>query len=249
MDFDKESLFFITDLSNNVEKHKLNLPSNLNILSNFLSELQFLIYYINPSQCQHIVYLEKKYDYYHVLNKLFPQLIFHFDYDEDLKILKDNDKTFAIISNSNKEDMEHQKIILEKYPPYAGLVDFYLTDNNYLDGLLIKKLFCKQESTKLVVRGIGYKDWNIKNIKNNLKNNKFNLDYINPFSRDNRTIYEERGFFNSFDETATIVIIMDYLKKINSEINYDIIMKILLFILDNIVKYKNINLTMEYLLN
>ena len=72
---------------------------------------------------------------------------------------------------------------------------------------------------------------------------------MNPFSNDNKTIYKKRGFYNSFDETAMVITLMDYLKKINKKITFDSLIKLLIFVLDNLVEGKKINLDIEYVIN
>lgn len=249
--FDKQSLFFLTD--NNPSKNvKINDEKiHLEYLSNFLSELQFIIYYIDFSLCNNIVFLNPEKSNEKLLKYLFPQLNFYFNYEEDLKILSENNIPFCIISNINNDEMEFQKLIIEKYQPYAALLDFHFSNQyeiknyKYLNGLLMKKIFYKKFSLKLVVRGIGYKDYNLINLTKNLINSNQKCKYINPISNDNKTIFKERGFYNNFDETATIIIVMDYLKKFNKDINFDRIIKLLIYILDNLIKNKKINLDIE----
>ena len=259
--FDKESLFFITD--NNIKEsnlsEKIGLDKNFNfkLLSEFLSELQFIIYYITISQCNNVVYLNPINNHYGLLKKMFPTINFYFDHVEALDSLNENDKSFAIISNINKNnrgDMEYQKIMIEKYDPYAALLDFDLNNKNfkYLDGLLHRKLFSNNNSLKLVIRGTGYKYWNLINCNkqwNNFQSEKSNNKYMNPFSNDNKTIYKEKGLYNSFDETAMTIILTDYLKKINKKITFDSLIKLLIFVLDNLIEGKKINLDIEYVIN
>jgi hypothetical protein len=253
--FDKESLFFITDDYIKEEKERLNTSFNFKILSEFLSEIQFIIYYINPSQCDNIVYLNPINHHYDILKKMFPMINFYFDHDEALDRLSENDKTFAIISNTSYKDMEYQKLIIERYDPYAALLDFHLNSQpeyKYLDGILYRKLFSNSANLKLVVRGIGYKYWKLNNCTRqwvNYQTETSNNKYMNPFSNDNKTIYKERGFYNTFNETAMTIILMDYLKKINKLINFDSLIKILIFVLDNLIEGKKINLDIEYVIN
>ena len=259
--FDKESLFFLndnfTEISKKIDKDIKFL--NLNYLSQFLSEFQFLIYYIDLSQCNNIVYLNNQSDNYKIFSSLFPELNFYFNYEEDLKMLTENNLSFSIISNieETKQDLDFQKIILEKYQPYASLLDFYIPTKtkkfNYLDGLLLNKLFHDDKLVfKLVVRGIGYREYDYNTIRNNYNNfinRNYKINFKNPFSRDNKTIYKDKGFYNSFQETAAIIIVRDYLEKINKENDYNNSIKILNFILDNLIENKKINLNIEVLIN
>ena len=173
---------------------------------------------------------------------MFPQLNFYYS-QLDFVYLTQNDIKFVFISVDNS--MEFSKKIVEKYDPYMALIDFYVKPEVvFLEGVLLRKLFSTENSAKLVVRGISYKKWENIYIEDMSEKN-----YINPITNDNRTIYKDRGFYNNFDETATIMIIIDYLEKINLEINYKNVIKILIYILDNLVEGKKINLNIEYLLN
>jgi hypothetical protein len=45
------------------------------------------------------------------------------------------------------------------------------------------------------------------------------------------------------------IILMDYLKKINKIVDFDSLIKVLIFVLDNLIEGKNINLDIEYVIN
>ena len=126
--FDKEAMFFINDEIRGKEEFFLQEDSkkllNNNTISQFLSELQFIIYYIDLSQCNNIVYIESDCKHKNLIKKLFPQINFYFEYEEDLKTLNDNDHNYAIISNIDIEDMNFQENIIKRYQPYAALLDF-----------------------------------------------------------------------------------------------------------------------------
>lgn len=251
--FNKESLFFISNFSKkNIKlldnrsvrdyREEEKKTINLRYLSEFLSHFFFLTYYLDLSQCNSIVILEKIPYNINVLKKLFPQLKFYYS-QLDLKYLSQNDIKFVLISNDN---MVFNRKIVEKYDPFMALLDFKIEkgDNYYLEGVLLRKLFSSDNSAKLVVRGISYRKWENIHIEDMSEKN-----YVNPISDDNKTIYKERGFYNNFDETATTVIIIDYLEKINLDIKYENVLKILIYILDNLIEGKKINLDIEYLLN
>ena len=253
--FNKESLFFLTKQIRNDNCKELQNILNLNYLSQFLSELQFFIYYIDPSLCNNIVYLnpEKNTNKYKLLKNLFPYLNFYFDYYEDLKTLTEKGLSFSIIANCNYDEMEFQKAIIEKYQPYSALLDFYIIkDFQYFDGLLLNKFFSTDYHWNLVVQGIGYKNYNKEDLiikYNGINDIKKNCKFMNPFSKDNKTIFKERGFYNNFDHTATIILIMDYLDKFNQKITFNSIIKILIYILDNLIENKKINLDIEIVIN
>lgn len=251
-DFDKESLFFINDSCFNANtKEDENYHMNLPALSNFLSRFHFLTYYIDPSLCNNVVILDEDYKKHNILEDLFPKINFFFEYD-DLISLNQEGKTFSIIMDNGKDDMKYQEKIIEKFQPYSALIDFYFNQKRYLEGTLLRELFSTREKCKLIVRGFAYRDWKLSNIENQwfyFQNIEKNRNYINPFSNDNRTIYMERGFFNSFDETAMTIVVIDYLKKININVTYNNLINLLIHILDNLVAGKKINLNLEILIN
>jgi hypothetical protein len=260
-EFNKESLFFLTDQIRKDNCEETENELNLDYLSQFLSEFQFLIYYVDPSLCNNIVYLNSDQDTgkHKLLKHLFPYLNFYFDYQQDLKTLTENGVPFCIISNSKQDDMDFQKAIIEKYQPYAALLDFYrqemyaIKDFQYLDGLLLNRFFQKGVyHWNLVVAGIGYKTYNKDDLTHKdmkINNIKRSCKFMNPFSKDNKTIFKERGFYNSFDQTATVILIMDYLSKNNQKITFNSIIKILIYILDNLIENKKINLDLEIVMN
>ena len=263
LNFEKESLLFIDDnqinQTENFTSDDAKKLLKIDNLSQFLSEFQFIIYYIEPSKCNNIVYLENNFYHQKLIEKFFPQINFFYNYEEDLKNLKENDQNYAIISNINQEEMGFQENLVKRYEPYAALLDFkyegfmYKDTYKYLDGLLLKKLFSTQPfELKLLVRGIGYREWDTKNICKKMldfQKKKIDQKFFNPISDDNKTIFKERGFYNTFDETAMTVIIMDYLKKINQDINFNNIIKILKYILDNLEKDKSLNLDIAYIIS
>ena len=132
LNFDKESMFFINDGEikdiNYFTSEDAKKLIKQKQLSQFFSELQFLVYYIDPSQCNNIVYLDANFSHQKLIKKLFPSINFYFNYEIDLNYLQENDQTYAIISNSNYEDMQFQKNIIVKYQPYAALLDFVFSE-------------------------------------------------------------------------------------------------------------------------
>jgi hypothetical protein len=241
--FNKETLFTFSDIPNKkviVNKNRLILP----YLANFLSEMQFFTYIVNLSQCNNVVYISDYCHYHILLKKLFPQLNFYYN-ESDLSILKNDNIPFIIINNN--DDLVYQKYLVEKYEPYAALLNLNcnLHTLKYLDGDIYRKIF--DNGFNLIIRGIGYREWNIDNLKNNII--KDNIKYKNPISNDNKKIFKQRGLYNNFDETAMVIIIKDYFKKINKEPNYDNVIKLLIYILDNLYIDKKINLDIERIIN
>lgn len=237
--FDKNSLFFLSDntLKN---KNKIDYKNLLkyDFLSNFSCLFNLLIYYIDLNHCNNIVLLYFKDSVVDKIKEFFPQINFYLDYENDIQNLKIKDKNFCLVFNNTKEDLKFCKVLIEKYDPYVAMLNYYFDVNykNYLGGLLLKDYFSIEERGKLIIRGVGYRDWHTHNLKENwieFQKCREYKKYINPITNDNTTIYKERGLYNGMDETYLTILVLDYLKKTNSKINYSNTIKIILKILDN----------------
>lgn len=278
--FDKESLFFFGNHENKEIKLEDMKPSVIDIepLCLFLAEMQLFVYYLDISQCNNILYINtgnKK--HLLLLAQLFPSINFHIyseTIDKELfnkynnvfiymtvfdnqSVLEWSNKNFPIGIISYKDNESYsQRIIIEKLNPYIALVDFEPEGNEYefLEGELLRPIFSPVSYTsRLIVRGVAYKTWDVKNYKNYIDYHHCRVrpycKFLNPFSNDHKTIYKERGLYNYYDETSLMVIIIDYLKKINQTINFNNIIAILIFILDNIHHSKKINLDIERIIS
>ena len=138
-------------------------------------------------------------------------------------------------------DLEPYAALLKFRLPYA--YDFILKEGltrKYLDGTVFRQLYHQDNSseTRLLVKGIGYRDWNLLAYEqvNHYHNaiTRCEVDFKNPIDNSDNPIYPEEGLKNKFDATAMTVVIYDYLKKINmtpSEENIKILIK---YILNNI---------------
>jgi hypothetical protein len=163
-----------------------------------------------------------------------------------------------------QDDMEMQKTWVEQLEPVAALLKcrfpfcekhnlekFKGCKYNYLDGIIYRQAFPGYNSaeTRLLVRGIAYRDWDFKIYEEQLFYHnsvvRSSFKFFNPITNDESPILKERGIGNDYDSTALTVIVMDYLKKTNVPVNYDYIIKTLYFILDNTYIRKKIDLNVE----
>lgn len=305
--FDKDEMFTFGEGDKQKEYNDDERSNNIHLgqLKLLLSEMQLLVYHIDPAKVNEIIYVGAANGHHlFVLAKLFPQFIFNLydisdGWDNRLhqlanikinnfyftkkEILKwtESKKPVILISDIRnlsadgelgkekieqmvQEDMELQKTWVEQLNPVAALLKFRLpfyedfnlkkyksSKYNYLDGIVYRQVFGGRNTseTRLLIRGIAYRDWDFKIYEEQLfyHNQVVRKDFkfFNPISNDEKAILSERGLINDYDSTAFIVIIMDYLKKTNTPIGLDYIMKVLYFILDNTYARKKIDLNIE----
>jgi hypothetical protein len=155
-------------------------------------------------------------------------------------------------------DMVLQKNWLEALRPEIALLKFKLPyptirekNKYYLDGTILRQFYARQASaeTRLLVRGISYRDWNLTNYEEiNAYHNQFTRKqslFLHPLKGTQEEVYKERDLTNDFESVGFYIIVMDYLKKINTIVNETNIKKILDFILDNCYSNKKIDLRSE----
>jgi hypothetical protein len=173
--------------------------------------------------------------------------------EEDTKA--DVDKFEQLVGS----DMLLQQTWVEQLKPALALLKFRLPypdivkkeTQYYLDGTVFRQIFARPSSaeTRLLVTGLAYRDWNLINYdRMNAYFNRYIRPkglYFNPIDGSKKPIYKRKGLYNDFESTATTIIVMDYLKKINSVINETNILKILDFILDNCYGSRKLNLNTE----
>ena len=128
------------------------------------------------------------------------------------------------------------KIGLLKFKlPYTGKT------KEYLDGLIYRQIFQKNNSneTRLLVKGVEYRDWDIKNYEKKLSYHnqivREKKEFLNPFTLKNEPFYSEYNLNNDFDSICFAEIIKDYLIKINKPKNIENARKLTSFIIDNLM--------------
>ena len=251
LNFDKESLYFLTDddypqsTTEKIDYKPLLKCKNLSRLSVLF---QTLIYYLDLNHCNNIILIDYPIEDNMMIKNFFPGINIYSDYEKDLQDLNSNNLNYAIFFNNNLKDLKFCQIIVEKYQPYLALINYYIDNSldNYLDGLLLRNYFTIEKVLSLVVRGVGTRKWNKKFLNDRWKCfqccRKDNL-YMNPLTNDNTTIYKLKGLYNGMDETYLASLVIDYLKKINIENNYTNLISLLNILL------KDIDLNMIRLLN
>jgi hypothetical protein len=207
-------------------------------------------------------------------------IINHYFSDQDIEEWKNFSSPFALISDIRNletsryvteeklderidliwSDMLLQQKWVEVLKPDTALLKFRLPyprkdettfTRKYLDGVLLRGIFSKKDSTesRLLIQGQAYRDWRIDNYE---KITAYHNQYVrckkkfnNPIDGTNNPIYEKRGLENDFDSTIFTIIVMDYLKKINKPITYKSVINIIDYILDNCYEEKDIDLILE----
>lgn len=243
--FDKKSSFFTSDrtlITENeiIDQKKLLKDDFLNFL---IIIIQVIVYYIDPSKCNNLVFVENIEDInIEVIKKLFPLFNIYSDYENDIQDLKNNNLEFILVFNNKMDDMKFAKVLTEKYEPYASLINYYIGYNQkYLDGKLLNNYFSIKEKFTLLVMGIGYREWNNQNLIKNFKSfqkSRETKKYLNPIDNSENYIFSEKGLYNGMDETYLTTIVIDYLNKINKNANYNNVKKIL----EIILKDKNLDI-------
>ena len=110
----------------------------------------------------------------------------------------------------------------------------------YLDGMIFRQVYQKVNSaeTRLLVRGTGYRDWNIiKYEKMNAYHNQITREKIffkNPIDFTNDPIYPEQGLLNNYDSVVFATIVKDYLIKVNQEADLNKVRNMIDYILAEI---------------
>ena len=164
----------------------------------------------------------------------------------DVEDMKNNEETVW-------KDMNLQKRWVEEIKPLYSLLKFrlpYAEDfeldkgktRDYLDGIVYIQPFCKSSSseTRLCVFGkqITKRSWDILSYERKLFHHnsviRRNTFFRNPIDDYKRFIYPEIGLYNDFDSVFFTNIVIDYMKKINMNINQESIRKLLKYILENI---------------
>lgn len=157
-------------------------------------------------------------------------------------------------------DMKLQERWIKELKPSLSLIKFRLPfafdfilkegkERNYLNGDVCLQVYNKPTSseTRLLVKDIDYKDWDIVSYERKLyyhncitRNKK---KFLNPFNGKPMAIYPEKGLFNDFDSTYFTVAVIDFVKKYTDDEPSEKNVKVMLdFILDNITPRKiNLN--------
>jgi len=157
-------------------------------------------------------------------------------------------------------DMKLQESWIKKLRPSLSLIkfrlpfayDFILKEGrtrNYLDGDVCLQVYNKPTSseTRLMVKDISFKDWDIVEYErklyyhNSVTRNK--QKFLNPINGKPEEIYPEKGLFNDFDSVYFTVLVMDFISKFAEETPTEKNTKTIIdFILDNIIPVKvNLN--------
>ena len=235
LDFNKESLFFLTDedyLENiDLELDYKNLIKS-KYLSDFFSLLNLMIYYTDTSSCNNFVLIDYDVDFTDKLKKFFPEINFYIDYESSLQNLKKEGLNFAMIFNNSLENMKFSQVLITKYDPYIAMVNYHFDNdlNYYLDGLLLRDYFSIDRKARLIIRGLATRKWRDDKIENRwraFQNCREKNKYLNPIDNTKSTIYMEKGLYNSMDDCYITLLAIDYLKKINKNPSYNNVVKIL----------------------
>jgi len=185
----------------------------------------------------------------------------HYFGEKDIKEWQESNEEIVLISDIGKTGMSDlliQKEWIEQIKPVLSLLNFDFPQadkqnklQSYLDGTLLRQIFASSGSseTRLLIKGIAYRDWDLVTYK---KMNSYFDHYIrqkglyfSPIDGSKRPIYKKKGLYNDFESTAFTIIVIDYLKKINSLVSETNILKILDFILDNCYANRKLNLIAE----
>lgn len=176
----------------------------------------------------------------------------------DIRTLSyDSSKTSVEDMKKNEDtvwqDMNLQRKWVEELQPEYSLLKFRLPYaehfelekgryRDYLDGIVYVQAFCKASSSeaRLCVFGkqITERKWDILSYERKMFHHNSEVRskqlFENPISKTDRYIYPELGLYNDFDSVHFTHAVMDYMNKINMEINNANVKKLLKYILDNI---------------
>jgi len=211
--FDKDRYITLGNGDPLLDSLSIEIVENNEYLSKLFAILTTIIFFTDPSEAN-VVYLDvKNPDYIDALRELFPDYIFSLDKESLI------DTTPIIICDSIIED----SIDYKKLNPYLIMGDFLPEENIYFyDGIILRPVH--GSITKLIVKGISYREWDKKNLHRMLNHHiqvvRKDYHFYDPIDG------SRRG--DNYDKVASKYILSRYLKKINIDMgNVNVVEKIL----------------------
>lgn len=189
--------------------------------SKFLSILTTLIFFTDPSE-SNVIWLNTNLEKVNILSELFPDYIFYVNshshgYESENEYIRLYPGK-EILSTMNPiifvdDILEMDSTVYEELNPYLIMGNFEPETNIYFfDGILLRPIF--GEKPKLMVKGMNYRHWDIKNLQKMLNHHiqivRKDYKFFDPVdgSRTN----------SNYDQTARRYILSKYLTKVNLDV-------------------------------
>jgi len=203
------------------------IETNNEKLSRFISIFQTLVFFSEPS-CSNTVIFENldMEDFYYLIAELFKDYQFYFVGEGEektnltfIRVLKlDDFKYKNPIYFTGDITGDKEKII--HMDPYLAMGDFQIYKNTtFLDGIVLRPVF--SENFKIIIKGIGYRDWDKKNLESLMKHHllevRKKIRFYNIITGEENPgkSLEDLNLDNFYDSSSLVFVTLKYLEKIN----------------------------------
>lgn len=201
-------------------KHDEEIIEGDESLSKLFAILTTFIFYTDPNESNVVLMDVQDFSNISILRELFPDYIFLTRGETDKETLSKMNP--IIICDSIIDDSRDY----EELDPYLIMGDFLPEENLYFyDGIILRPIY--GSTTRLIVKGISYRDWDKKNFHRMLNHHlqvvRKDYHFFDPVDGSRRGEKD-----SSYDRIASKYILSRYLKKVNIDMgNVDVVEEII----------------------